>query len=472
MTTPSRVEHLRSKHPRFSYDSFTTERDGDALKLRFQFTIEPDLRFAPETIVESVDWDRVEKLGSETLDLFVFHLGLVEMFSYWKATCAPEIVVKAGFLDTRQLSWWTDLLLHGMREFFYVNQIDFTASDFVHISTPEMCPQRRPLSDGALLSADRDLVLMSGGKDSALAVQLLLEAGRDFHCLLLNPTPTAGKITAQIGDRTPVIIRRTIDPRLLALNQAGYLNGHTPFSAYLAMLGVTCAVLFGYRQVIVANERSADEGNVEFLGTEVNHQYSKTLRFESTFRSYCVTCLTGEVEYFSLLRPLYELQIARLFARYPQYLTTFTSCNRRQKEGGWCRQCAKCFSTFALLYPFLRAEEIHRAFGEDLFARTEAVSFIKELLGFTEHKPFECVGTREEMLVALYLGIQRGRARSVPLPPALRFVETEVLPQHLNLPERAENLLSSWGAHHHVPLLYVELLNRHLRHLRHLAEQS
>ena len=493
MTAPSRLEHFRGKHPRFSYDSFTTERDGETLKLRFQFTIEPDLHFSPETTLESLAWERVERLGPEVLDVFVFHLGLVEMLSYWKATCAPEIVVRAGFLDARQLSWWTDLLLHGMREFFYVNQIDFTKPDFVGITAPtregrnntkechsepeqsggeESRSLHERMKDSSASSfrmtnplPDRDLVLMSGGKDSALAVQLLLEAGRDFHCLLLNPTPAAAAMTAQVGDRAPVIIRRTIDPRLLALNQAGYLNGHTPFSAYLAMLGVTCAALSGYRQVVVANERSADEGNVEFLGTEVNHQYSKTLRFESAFRRYCAEYLTGAVQYFSLLRPLYEVQIARLFARYPQYLTTFTSCNRRQKDGGWCRQCAKCYSTFVLLSPFLRAEEILRVFGEDLFARAEAVPFIKELLGFTEHKPFECVGTREEMLVALYLGIQRRRFRSAPLPVALRFVEAEVVPQHPTLPERAESLPHAWGDQHHVPPLYVELLKRHLAEL-------
>jgi len=306
---------------------------------------------------------------------------------------------------------------------------------------------------------------MSGGKDSALSVQLLREVGREFHCLLLNPMPAAEAITAQVGDRMPIIVRRTIDPRLLALNQAGYLNGHTPFSAYLAILGVTCAALSGYGHVIVANERSADEGNVEFLGNEVNHQYSKTLRFESAFRWYSDTYLTNGIQYFSLLRPLYEIQIARLFARYPQYFTSFTSCNRKQKEGGWCRQCAKCLSTFALLYPFLRTEEVIHIFGEDLFERTEAVPLTRELLGFTEHKPFECVGTREEMLVALYLGIQRVRSQSGTLPVALRFVEAEVVPQHPNLPERAESLLRSWGDHHHVPPQYVELLKQHLAEL-------
>jgi hypothetical protein len=303
---------------------------------------------------------------------------------------------------------------------------------------------------------------MSGGKDSALSVQLLREIGREFHCLLLNPTPAAEAVTAQAGDRGPIIVRRTIDPRLLALNQAGYLNGHTPFSAYLAMLGVTCAVLFGYRRVIVANERSADEGNVEFLGSEVNHQYSKTLRFERAFRWYSQTYLTKDVQYFSLLRPLYEVQIARLFARHPRYFGSFASCNRNQQEGSWCRRCAKCLSTFTLLYPFLHAYEVERIFGADLFARAEALPVLRELLGFTAHKPFECVGTTEEILVALYLGVQKAKAQDGALPAVLRHVEAEILPRHPNLPQRVENLLHAWSDQHHLPQEYATVLKSRL----------
>ena len=461
MMAPRKAEHLRRKHPQFTYDSFAVERSGEALKLRFHFTIEPGIRFAPETIIEAVDWDRIQALSPGTVELFVFHLGLIEMLSYWKATCSPELLVRAGSLDAQQVAWWTDLLLHGMREFFYVNQLDFTKPDFVRISASAPSVQENG-PDGGSHPQDRDLVLMSGGKDSALSVQLLREVGGEFHCLLLNPTPAAQAITAQAGDRMPVIVRRTIDPRLLALNKTGYLNGHTPFSAYLAMLGVTCAVLFGYGRVVVANERSADEGNVEFLGNEVNHQYSKTLHFESTFRWYSQTYLTKDVHYFSLLRPLYELQIARLFARYPQYFGSFASCNRKQQEGSWCRECAKCLSTFTLLYPFLSADNITRIFGADLFERTKAIPTMRELLGFAEHKPFECVGTREEMLVALFLSIQQAKARSSTLPAVLRYVELNIVPQHLELSQRVMSILRAWSDQHHLPLEYTDLLKKRL----------
>jgi hypothetical protein len=182
------------------------------------------------------------------------------------------------------------------------------------------------------------------------------------------------------------------------------------------------------------------------------------LRFEGAFRWYSQMYLAKDVQYFSLLRPLYEIQIARLFARYPQYFKSFTSCNRKQKEGGWCKQCAKCLSTFTLLYPFLRDEDVIRIFGEDLFARADTVPIVRELVGLAEHKPFECVGTKEEILVALHLGAQKATTHRDALPLVLRYVEEEIMPQQQDLPQRAERILHAWGDQHYLPLEYAALL--------------
>src|SRR5581483_11987786 len=188
------------------------------------------------------------------------------------------------------------------------------------------CAHQRYQADHDTRDADaprRALVLTSGGKDSAVTLELLRQAGIDFDCLLLNPTPAALAIARQAGCGRTFIVRRSIDPKLLELNAAGYLNGHTPFSALLAFLGVTVATLNGYRRVIVSNERSAEEPGIEYLGYAINHQYSKTFEFETKFRDYCARHLRVGVEYFSLLRPLYELQIAKIFSRHPQYFPLF-----------------------------------------------------------------------------------------------------------------------------------------------------
>jgi hypothetical protein len=457
MTTT--LDQLRHSYPQFTYESFSFEHRDGVLHIRFRFVVEPDIIFTPHTTIESIDADRLTKLNPAVLENLIFHLGLIEMISYWKATCSPRIVVQAGYLDTKQIAWWTDLFLHGMREFFYVNQINYKQKDFFTISTRHQARVPKPLYTEALQS-ETDLLLLSGGKDSALTVQMLREGRKPFNAILLNPVPAAYALAAQAGCPAPIIVRRVIDPALLKLNKQGYLNGHTPFSAYLATLGVVGAVLFNYQRILVSNERSCDESYVEFLGSEVNHQYSKTLRFERLFQWYTKRYLAKEAYYFSFLRPLYEIQITQVFARYPEYFAIFKSCNRNLKENSWCGNCPKCLFIFTALYPFLDRREIRQIFGEDLFQKEQSIPFLCDLLGFYEHKPFECVGTKREVLAALYMSVQQLNNRSAPLPTALQYVDAEVLPLSPDIAQIAQEITTGWGEQHTLPESYVATLKQ------------
>src|SRR5213079_2303944 len=91
---------------------------------------------------------------------------------------------------------------------------------------------------------------------------------------MLNPIPASERISEIAGVEDRVVVIRKIDSRLLDLNRQGYLNGHTPFSSYLAFLSVFCAYLFGYSEVAFSNEASSNEANVVSGGRSVNHQYS------------------------------------------------------------------------------------------------------------------------------------------------------------------------------------------------------
>ncbi|HEV8483336.1 MAG TPA: hypothetical protein VGV87_07295 [Blastocatellia bacterium] len=455
----AKADELRERYRQFTYESFSYEAiDGD-LALRFHFSIVPEIRFAPEIRIKSIAQSRIDSIDSTVLDGLVFHLGLIEMLSYWKATCSPGIIVKPGSMNAEQIAWWKDLLRCGMGEFFYVNGIDFRQPDFVDIRVASKAGGAQPYDN---LMSDRTLVMSSGGKDTALTLQLIQEAGEEFNCVMLNPLPAASGLVARAGCGSPVIVKRTIDPGLLDLNRRGFLNGHTPFSALLSFLGVTCAVLSDYRTVVVSNERSSNEANVEFLGTQVNHQYSKTFDFEQRFRSYSRKYLASEVDYFSLLRPLYEIQIIRLMAGYPGLLPIFRSCNRNQLEGTWCGRCPKCISVFTLFYPFVPHSELIRTFGEDFFEREDAIRVVKELAGTTGHKPFECVGTHEETIAGLYLGLQRARKERKELPAALRFAEQEILPAYPQAEEMARSVLSAWCSEHNLPLEFETLLRQRL----------
>src|SRR5437764_5415664 len=120
----SKFHQLRRKHPTFIYKSFHIEPLDGELKVSFQFTIEPDIHFAPEISIQAGEPSIIQSLNPAVLNNLAFHLGLTEMLSYWKATCSPAIVIEAGPLDAQQVEWWIELMLLAMGEFFYVSQID------------------------------------------------------------------------------------------------------------------------------------------------------------------------------------------------------------------------------------------------------------------------------------------------------------------------------------------------------------
>ena len=429
------LDQLRDKHSALRYEDFEIFKDRDQLRVRFDFLLEPDINFNPEISVEFP-----AKLDEKQLESYAFHLGLIEAISYWKCACPARFIVKAGALTTEQIAWWHDLFLHGLGEFFYLNQIDFSSANFLNI---ESTGERR-FSVDTTSEAFGSLLLVAGGKDSAVMLELLRELEEPKTVLMLNPTPAAQDVADIAGYSDQLIVRRKIDAKLIELNSQGYLNGHTPFSAYLAFLGVFVAHLKNYARVIVANERSANEGNATLFGMTVNHQYSKSYRFECLFRNYVNQYLTKDIEYFSFLRPIYDLQVAELFSKFDKYFSSFRSCNVGQKTNSWCGSCPKCAFVYLCLGPFLSAEQLRTIFSAELLDNPEIRGHIRELVGLEEIKPFECVGTEQECrrAVALFAHAHPDLEFFSSLVRELPEVEfTDSYSNEHNIPESIESYL-------------------------------
>jgi UDP-N-acetyl-alpha-D-muramoyl-L-alanyl-L-glutamate epimerase len=447
------LEELRRRHPRLVYRSFEVEPRGDDLRLGARFLLEPDIEFEPEVVINGVGADRIRACPPEVLDNLAFHVGLMEIPSYWKAACPPDISVEAGPLDEAQRAWWKDLLSKGMGEFVFVNGLDWDVVDQVRIDAAEG-PQAMPFTGPA--SPDDVLVPIGGGKDSSVTAELVRRHSRRMGALLLNPTRAALDVASVARADQVITATRRIDPALLRLNEAGYLNGHTPFTGYLSFLGVACAALFGYGRIAMANERSSNEGNAIHRGRTVNHQYSKSWDFERGFRDYASAHLAPDVEPFSLLRPVWELQVARAFSGMSAYHPVFRSCNRGMSTNSWCGRCPKCLFVFVLLSPFLDREELVAMFGRDLFADLELLPTAIELVGAGGHKPFECVGTYDESRAAFSLALHRSGAT----PPRLLAALAQAVP---DLPSAdADGLLSAWNDEHAVPADLVTALRSEL----------
>ena len=156
------------------------------------------------------------------------------------------------------------------------------------------------------------------------------------------------------------------------------------------------------------------------LGTKINHQYSKTYEFENDFNLYTKKYFNIDVKYFSLLRCLNEFQIGMLFSNYKKYHTIFKSCNvgSKEKPWKWCCNCAKCMFVYIILSPFLYKEELINIFGQDLYENKDLLDTLLELSGNSKTKPFECVGTYEEVRYALSLTIEKHKDN---LPYLLKY---------------------------------------------------
>ena len=393
------VKELRIKYPAFIYKSFDHRLYGSDLVMSFEF-LTPPLEFHPKVVIRNIPVARFKSLDKSVLDNLIFHLGLAEVPSYWKATCSPIIQIDAGRLSSEQIDWWHKLLIKGMGQYFYENKIDFTQNDFLTITS-----NGKGEFSKAEVRNKKILIPVGGGKDSAVTLGIVSKNFDDVGAAILENTNTISNIEPSVRlakmskTKEIIIVERTIDQRLLDLNKEGFLNGHTPFSSYLAFLFILVAYLFDYKYLTLSNERSSDESNTEYLGEKINHQYTKTFEFEKDFKKYNEKYLSN-VNYFSFLRPLYELQIARIFSNYPKYFSVIRSCNVGAKAGVWCCHCPKCLSTFILLQPFFK-DKILEVFPRNLMEDKTLTPLLNTLVSKNSVKPFECIGTRDEFVAAL-----------------------------------------------------------------------
>ena len=461
-----KVKSLRKKYPRFVYDGYSFRMSGSDLKISFDFSIEPGIRFNPKVVIKDVKKSQINSLDKKILNNLIFHLGLIEMLSYWKATVSPLIEIKAGKLSKDQIKWWKNLVIKGMGQFFYENGIDWRGAGFLKIESEPKDDSEKYLKK----LRNQFLLGVGGGKDSPVTLEVLKRTKKPISCFSLNPTPAARKIIKVSRCRKSVIVERKIDKKLIELNRKGFLNGHTPFSAYLAFLSAILAVIFDYKYVVLSNERSSEEGNLQYLGEIINHQYSKSFDFEERFRSYSKRYLVDDLDYFSFLRPLYEIQIAKIFSKYPKYFKAFLSCNeafktfsgRKRPTGRWCSACSKCLFVYACLYPFLNKFQLRKIFGQNLFRKIGLIPVMEQLTGERDFKPFECVGAEKESLVAFYLGWKKTHRRG-EIPFLLKHFEKKILPQYPDLEKETKALINSWNNHNNLPKDLKKLLWQAIR---------
>ncbi len=335
-------------------------------------------------------------------------LALAASVSYLKATLPGRIEVHGQRFGPAAHAMLRALLTEGLAELALragLGRLDdaFTIAS----SEPSSEAGTAAAGPGAAAPASAPagvLVTVGGGKDSALTLALAARHDPDALAVAVNPRAPMERTAAWAGVGL-VRIERRLDRTLLDLNARGAINGHVPITAIVTAAAVVAGAMLGRGTVLVSNERSADAATREVDGWSVNHQYSKTSAFERLLRS-ALTEAGTTTHVVSLLRPLTELAIARGVAEQDGLVAEVTSCNAAfALDGpgdGWCGRCDKCRFVQLALAPFAPRERLVADLGFDALDDEEQVAAFATMLDAAT-KPFECVGTVEEVRLALDL---------------------------------------------------------------------
>lgn len=331
--------------------------------------------------------------------------------SYYK-TAAPPVIVVEDELSEAEVELCRAIYELGMRDFAYRNGLPIPR-DIEIVAEPDgaKAPPGAIPPASAVSPPDPGIAVpIGGGKDSIV----VLEALRAFDPVVVsvNPTPAAKRVAATAG-RELMEIARGLDPLLFELNAKGAMNGHVPVTAIVSLITIAGGYLFGYDTTAIALEGSADApsrvvvNEIAAAGSgavlhheEVNHQWSKSAQFERQLQDVVRGSVNDSIRFVSPLRPFSEIEITAAFATLSPYLRIFRSCNQTARlqnaADSWCCDCPKCRFVFLALASALDRRSVVEIFGSDLLDDPSQTRGFCDMLD-PDRKPFECVGTVEEV---------------------------------------------------------------------------
>lgn len=431
-------------HNSFEFTSYSF--DGPSRTAEFIYTVFLKNR-APITLSEKLYFPREFPKGhshdSALLESVLYNLHLILGISYWKMHCLKQLDINTHDLTKKQAYFWNTVYRKGLGEFFYKNSIDSRGLHIFPANAVEQAHQPQAVSD----ISKRALVGIGGGKDSVVALEILKNKKIETLGFYVSTDGRRGaeEEIVKIAGIDYLRVERTMDPQVIAMARTGEIpSGHVPVSALYAFVGILLGLLYNYSDVVTGNERSADYGNVRYLDEEINHQWSKSSEFEKLFSNYCNEFITPSIRYGSILREFSELKIVEMFTTFPNYFPVFSSCNNVSVRNGkfqkrWCCGCAKCAFVYACMAAFLPKSQLVSIFGVNLFADPTLVPIYRQLLGLKGIKPFDCVGTPEEVMVAMNKAKKNSEYTN---DPVMIMFEQEIVAKGQNIAAYEEAIMN------------------------------
>ncbi len=385
-----------TRYNSFIFKNYVFDKDQRSLRLTYSF--DNDLEFN-ETFKFDFDFAQYNPGALDKACQLLFFLAGV---SYYKAYLVNKIKIEFGQINKLLSEFLDKTYQKGLGEFFYVNKLDPNTPICFPVNSDSYDTQATGSGEGLLVG-------IGGGKDSLVSVELLRGKVDKLATWSVGHKPQLQPLVTRIG-LPHFWVERDWDKSLLEHNLRGSLNGHIPISAIFAATGVIVAILSGYKDVVVSNEHSANEPTLNYDGTAINHQYSKSQEFEEDMQKILAQVFGDRVRYYSSLRPYSELRVAEIFATvgFDKYQDVFSSCNRAFTHDShhifWDGTCPKCAFVFLALTPFLERQKLEHLFGgKNLLLDPSLEATYKNLLGIEGDKPLECVGEIKESRSAMEL---------------------------------------------------------------------
>ncbi|HEX4201225.1 MAG TPA: hypothetical protein VHY59_06880, partial [Chthoniobacterales bacterium] len=261
-------------YQRFIFESYDFTAADRTIRLRY--SLDSEIFFEERLVIGGT-----QPLNADhpDLDKALFALHLSGGPSYYKTYCPPEIEIKSGKLSKSEAKFWNTLYTYGLGEFYYRNKVDFRGL----VNFPSAASDK-PSAEPPIHKPSRALVPFGGGKDSIVTTKILRRAGLDQTLFRVRGHALIDKLAGL--EQLPLIqVERALPKELFHLNDSGAMNGHVPITAHISFLSIVVCLLLGFDSVFFSSERSSSYGNIEYLGIEVNHQWSKSNQFEQMLRA-------------------------------------------------------------------------------------------------------------------------------------------------------------------------------------------
>jgi hypothetical protein len=415
-----------------------------------------DLRFTTSYWYDTVDFYVLEELyGQVAMERIYFH---ILAFEAMKIACLkPENFDLGNFSHhyTEQFdSLWHEIFYKSYGQWRYENDLPFYKGPTIRKSDRSSTANtEKPIRR---IEGDTDiLVCCGGGKDSLVMYKLLERAGIPFSSYSHSST-VYGKVNKQFSlienllkHASPVRVHRNygfadyVDTPVAQLypeygvEKMPDLDFFCPPPSLFAILPIV--LQYGYKHIVVGYERSADASNLiwDKTGEEINHQWFKSTESDRLLRDYINAELILDLNYFSLLRPIYDTVIFGLLNKDSNALKDTHSCNLGKP---WCERCAKCAYVYLACMAYLPAEQVQSTFQNNLFDLPENQIWYRELLGLEKHKAFECVGEIEEVRLAFEICRRKGVKGK-----ALKMFEEEVQQDYGVIAEKYTDVNSTYS---------------------------